>query len=76
MHKLKLKNLPSLIMGRMLRIEELEKLIVLWLKESRLDYKKLLAETIEEACSDDVEYTEALRQFAESRGFPAPPEWA
>jgi hypothetical protein len=74
-HKLKLKNLVPLLLGRMLRMEELERLIVLWLKESRPEYKKLLAEIVEEACSEDVEYTEALRQFAEARGFPPPPEW-
>lgn len=76
LHKLKMKALVPLILGRMNQIEKLEMIVVSWMKELRPGHKELLAELIEEACGDDVEYTEALRQYAVSRGFPSPPGWS
>ncbi|MFJ6169520.1 hypothetical protein [Curtobacterium sp. NPDC092190] len=68
--KLKFKDNPGLIMGRMRAIQALEELIVLWEREHRPAHKQFKAELIDDACGTSVEYTAVLRAYATYRGYP------
>lgn len=67
--KLKFDTRDDLVLSKMKRIQELERRIRLWKAELRSEYKKLLAEDIQDSLETTREYSASLKAFAILRGF-------
>lgn len=68
--KLKLER-DELVLSRMKRIQDVDFRIRLRRRESRPDYKQLLAEDVLDALDQKREFSASLRAFATLRGFDA-----